>query len=44
MSIPVEALILEITGVDFVSKREVLQRLWHGYGNIVRYGRQAVSV
>ena len=38
MSIPVEAFILEITGASSVTQLEVIQRLWRGYGHIVRYG------
>jgi hypothetical protein len=38
MSIAVEDFILEVTGASSVFQLQVIQRLWRGYGHIVRYG------
>lgn len=38
MNIQIRDLILKATGAQTAFQLEVVQRLWSGYGNIVRYG------
>lgn len=40
----IESIIAEVTGAEKVVKEAVLQRLWSGYGSIVRYALQGAEV
>lgn len=40
----IEAMLIELTGADALGGQEVIQRLWSGYGSIVRYRLKGAEI
>ncbi|MDX8382670.1 MAG: choline kinase, partial [Ghiorsea sp.] len=44
MNQAIEAFILSVTGANHVQRSEVIQSLWSGYGEVVRFALQGCDV